>query len=141
MRDDLGRVESELKKVEDELRGALLTLPRMSHPAAPVGVTAADNKVVKRTGTPPVFAFKPKDHYDLVTALDLADLDAGAKVAGQKFYFLKNEGALLELALIQYAMSVLVRDGFTPVITPDLARIEVMEGTGYMPRDPNPETR
>ena len=141
MKDDLGRFEAELKKIEDELRGALLTIPNMSHPAAPVGDTAADNKVVKTVGTPAKFDFKPKDHYDLVTTLDLADLDAGAKVAGQKFYFLKNEGALIELALIQYAMATLVRDGFTPVITPDLARVEVMEGTGYMPRDPNPETR
>lgn len=138
MKDELGRLEADVKRVEEELKAALLTIPNLSHPAAPVG---SENKVVKTVGTPPAFDFKPKDHYDLVTSLDLADMDAGAKVAGQKFYFLKNEGALLELALIQYAIGILVRDGFTPVITPDLARVEVMEGTGYMPRDPNPETR
>src|SRR6202008_4819881 len=87
------------------------------------------------------FDFKPSDHVKLAEALDLVDFEAGASVAGQKFYFLKNEGALLELALIQYAMQALVAEGYTPVITPDLARVEVLEGIGFMPRDPNPETR
>ncbi|MFO0852209.1 MAG: serine--tRNA ligase, partial [Gemmataceae bacterium] len=141
MKDDLGKLEAELKRVEGELRAALLVLPNMTHPAAPVGSTADDNKVVAEFGTKPTFDFKPKDHVDLVNALDLADLEAGTKVAGQKFYFLKNEGALLEMALVQYAMSTLVREGFTPVITPDLARMEVLEGIGFQPRDPNPDTR
>src|SRR5206468_9293723 len=60
---------------------------------------------------------------------------------GQKFYFLKNEAVLLELALIQYAMTTLIREGYTPVITPDLARVEVLEGIGFIPRDPDPEKR
>ena len=62
-------------------------------------------------------------------------------MTGQKFYFLKNEAVLLELALIQFAMQKLVARGYVPVITPDLARVEVLEGIGFMPRDPNPETR
>jgi seryl-tRNA synthetase len=141
MKDELARIEADLKRVETDLRAVLLTLPNMTHPAAPVGSTAADNKVVAEFGTKPAFSFKPKDHVDLVQALELADLEAGTKVAGQKFYFLKNEGALLELALVQYAMSTLVREGFTPVITPDLARTDVLEGIGFQPRDPNPDTR
>ncbi len=83
----------------------------------------------------------PKDHVALAEALDLVDFEAGAKVTGQKFYFLKNEAVLLELALVQYAMQTLLKEGFTPIITPDLARVEVLEGIGFMPRDPNPETR
>ena len=73
-------------------------------------------------------------------SLDLADFEAGASVAGQKFYFLKNEAVLLELALVQFAMQTLLRKGFTPVITPDVARVEVLEGIGFMPRD-DAETR
>ena len=69
------------------------------------------------------------------------DFEAGASVAGQKFYFLKNEAALLELALVQYAMKTLVEEGYTPIITPDVARVEVLEGIGFIPRNPNPETR
>src|SRR5207253_2229023 len=85
--------------------------------------------------------FAAKDHVALAEALDLVDFEAGASVTGQKFYFLKNEAVLLELALVQYAMQTLIRAGYTPVITPDLARVEVLEGIGFIPRDPNPETR
>lgn len=138
LREQVARIDADVKRVEAERDAVLLTIPNMTHPAAPVGT---ENRVVRTSGAPAKYDFKPKDHVDLVTALDLADLDAGAKVAGQKFYFLKNEGALLEIALVQYAMSVLVRHGFTPVITPDLARVEVMEGTGYMPRNDDPTKR
>src|SRR5690606_2763972 len=61
---------------------------------------------------------------------------AGAKVAGHGFYFLKNDLVLLELALQRYAVDMLIQEGFTPTITPDLARNEVLQGTGYIPRGP-----
>jgi seryl-tRNA synthetase len=141
LREQVGAVERQVKAVEDDLRTVLLAIPNLSHPDAPVGATPADNKVLKTWGEKPKFDFRPKDHVVLVEALDLADFAAGAKVAGQKFYFLKNEGALLELALVQYAMQALVREGFTPMVTPDLARAEILEGIGFIPRDPNPETR
>ncbi len=69
----------------------------------------------------------------LAEKLDLVDFEAGASVAGQKFYFLKNEAALLEIALVQYAMHKLLREGYTPIITPDLARVDVLEGIGFIP--------
>src|SRR5206468_2332672 len=80
-------------------------------PDAPVGTTAADNRVLRRWGEPRRFDFAPKDHVALAEALDLVDFEGGASVAGQKFYFLKNEAVLLELALIQYALGVLGREG------------------------------
>lgn len=141
MKEELAQLETDVQRAKEELEAVLKTIPNMTHPAAPVGHTATDNTVVTTSGTIPQFDFKLKDHVDLVTSLDLADLEAGTKVAGQKFYFLKNEGALLELALVQYAISTLVAEGFCPVITPDLARTEVMEGTGYMPRNPDPTKR
>src|SRR5437660_7545217 len=113
----------------------------MTDPAAPVGREATDNKVIAQSGQPAKFDFPPKDHVALAEALDLVDFEAGASVAGQKFYFLKNEAVLLELALVQYAMNKLIKEGYTPIITPDLARVEVLEGIGFIPRDPNPETR
>ncbi|HKA07613.1 MAG TPA: serine--tRNA ligase [Gemmataceae bacterium] len=134
-------MEGEVKQVEAELHAALLTIPNMTHPDAPVGATPADNKVLRKWGEPRKFDFAPKDHIALAEALDLVDFEAGAAVTGQKFYFLKNEAVLLELALVQYAMQKLVSRGYVPVITPDLARVEVLEGIGFMPRDPNPETR
>jgi len=134
-------MESEVNQVEADLHAALLTIPNMTHPDAPIGATPADNKVLRKWGEPRKFDFAPKDHVALAEALDLVDFEAGAAVTGQKFYFLKNEAALLEIALVQYAVQKLVARGYTPVITPDLARVEVLEGIGFMPRDPNPETR
>ncbi|MEX2559526.1 MAG: serine--tRNA ligase, partial [Pirellulales bacterium] len=67
---------------------------------------------------------------------DLLDLEGGAKVTGHGFYFLKNEAVLLELALQRYALDALIAQNFTPTITPDLARNEVLQGTGYIPRGP-----
>jgi seryl-tRNA synthetase len=141
LREQVAGVEKQVKDVEAKLHAALLLIPNLTHPDAPVGTTAGDNKVITTWGEKPKFDFKARDHVAIVEALDLADFEAGAKVAGQKFYFLKNEAALLELALVQYAMQTLVREGFTPIITPDLARAEVLEGIGFIPRDPNPETR
>src|SRR5579884_1870266 len=141
LREEVVGLEKQLKEIQEQLHAALLTIPNLTHPDAPVGQTAEDNKVITTWGEKPAFAFEPRDHVAIVEALDLADFEAGAKVAGQKFYFLKREAALLELALVQYAMQALVREGFTPVITPDLARAEVLQGIGFIPRDPNPETR
>jgi seryl-tRNA synthetase len=137
---EVGIIDDELKILEGDLRLNLFQIPNMTHPDAPVGGEDA-NKVVAAFGEPRKFDFKPKDHVALCDALDLADFEAGTRVAGQKFYYLKNEAALLEIALVQYAMQTAVKAEYTPVITPDLARVEVLEGIGFMPRDPNPDTR
>jgi seryl-tRNA synthetase len=138
---EIGILDAEEKIIQGDLLFNLMLIPNMTHPDAPVGSDEAANKVVAQFGEPRKFDFKPKDHVALCEALDLADFEAGTQVAGQKFYFLKNEAALLEIALVQYAMQTCVRAGYTPVITPDLARVAVLEGIGFMPRDPNPETR
>jgi seryl-tRNA synthetase len=136
LREQVAGLEARQKQLDADLRAVLLTIPNMSHPDAPVGTTAADNKVITTWGKPPAFDFKPKDHIAVCEALDLADFEAGSRVAGQKFYFLKNDAVLLELALVQYAMTALIREGFTPIITPDLARQDVLEGIGFIPRGP-----
>ncbi|HEV3235405.1 MAG TPA: serine--tRNA ligase [Gemmataceae bacterium] len=141
LREQVGVLEKKVKQIEAELHAALMTIPNMTHPAAPVGTTGDDNKVISQWGQPRSFDFPPKDHVALAESLDLVDFEAGASVAGQKFYYLKNEAALLEIALVQYAMNALVREGYTPVITPDVARVEVLEGIGFIPRDPDPEKR
>jgi seryl-tRNA synthetase len=138
---EIATLDAELKLVGDDLKLNLLQIPNMTHPDAPVGRDSAANTIVAQHGEPRTFDFKPKDHVALCEALDLADFEAGTKVSGQKFYFLKNEAALLEIALVQYAIRTLVQKGYTPVITPDLARVDVLEGIGFQPRDPNPDTR
>ena len=141
LREEVAGLEKQQKQAQEDLRGALLTIPNMTHPDAPVSRDPAGNKVIRTWGEPRKFDFPAKDHVALADALDLVDFEAGASVAGQKFYFLKNEAALLELALVQYAMQTLIQEGYTPIITPDVARVEVLEGIGFIPRDPNPETR
>ena len=141
LKEEIARIDAQLKIVEGDLLSNLIMIPNMTHPAAPAGTDATANTVVAKFGDPRTFDFKPKDHVALCEALDLADFEAGTKVAGQKFYFLKNEAALLEIALVQYAIHTAVKAGYTPIITPDLARVEVLEGIGFMPRDPNPNTR
>src|SRR5205807_48554 len=136
LREQVTDSETRIKQIEAEQRAVLLSIPNMSHPAAPVGTTAEDNKVLRRWGEPRKFDFPMKDHVVLGEALDLIDFEAGARVAGQKFYFLKNEAVLLELALVQYAMGLLISEGYTPIITPDVARSEVLEGIGFIPRGP-----
>lgn len=140
LKEQIALLEAKLKETEESLRAAILPIPNMTHPAAPVGADGTANVVVARFSEPTKFDFKPKDHIQLVESLQLADFEAGVKVAGQKFYFLKNEAVLLELALVQYAMQKLLSEGFTPIITPDLAKVDVLEGIGFAPRD-NAETR
>jgi seryl-tRNA synthetase len=136
LREEVAAVEGQLKQVEVDLRAALAAIPNMSHPDAPVGGTPADNKVVSTWGEPREFDFAPKDHVTIAEALDLVDFEAGSSVAGPKFYFLKNDAVLLELALVQYAFDTLLKHGYTPIITPDMARVEVLEGIGFIPRGP-----
>ena len=111
-------------------------IPNLSHPDAPVGDEAACRKL--RDGATEVrpLGFTPLDHVELAEKHDLVDFEAGARIAGNGFYFLKNEAVLLELALQLYAVDLLVAEGFTPVITPDLARSEILQGIGFIPRGP-----
>ena len=136
LREEVAQFDAQIKQVEADLRAVLSTIPNMTHPEAPIGALPEDNKVIKTWGEPTKFNFKPKDHVAIAEALDLVDFEAGAAVAGQKFYFLKNEAVLLEIALIHYAFDTLLRQGYAPIITPDLARVDVLEGIGFMPRGP-----
>ncbi len=126
-------IDEKLKVVEADIRSLLMTIPNLTHPDAPLG-GEADSKTVRSWGAIPQFDFQPLDHVALAEKHDLIDLEAGARVTGSGFYFLKNEAVLLELALTQYAVQKLVKHGFTLHTTPDLARMEILEGTGYQPR-------
>lgn len=133
LRERITQFEAELAAVEADVRAALMTIPNLTHPDAPIG-GEADSKTVRTCGTPKAFDFKPLDHVALAEKHQLIDLEAGARVAGHGFYFLKNEAVLLELALTQFAVQKLMQHGFTLHTTPDLAKMEVLEGTGYQPR-------
>ena len=113
---------------------ASLKLPNWMSADVPVGNGDADNKLFKTHLEPTRFAFKPKDHLELGRELDLIDFEAGAKVAGPKFYFLKREAVLLQHAIKSFAFKKAMERGFTPLQTPDLARNSVLQGIGFAPR-------
>ncbi len=132
--EEIAGLEKALAELEAKQRELLLRIPNLSHPKVVVSSNENDNPVVSIFKQPTSFSFEPKDHVELAAKLDLIDFDRATKVTGAKFYYLKNELALLEFALIQYALQILTKNGFTPVITPDLAKREVLEGLGFNPR-------
>ncbi|HOM18732.1 MAG TPA: serine--tRNA ligase, partial [Thermoguttaceae bacterium] len=136
LREAAADAKKTLDAIQEEMLQIQKQIPNMTHPDAPVGDASANR--VCRHGKTPVrqFDFQPLDHVQLAERLDLLDLDAGARVAGHGFYYLKNEAVLLELALQRYAVEALQKEGFTLVITPDLARNEILEGIGFLPRGP-----
>jgi len=127
-------LEQALARTRDEVLRLQLLVPNMTHPAAPIGRTEDDNRQLRVHGAPPKFAWKALDHLELAARHDLIDFESAAKVAGQKFYFLKNELVLLEQALVRFALDLLRRKGYTLFQTPDLARAEVAAGLGFNPR-------
>ncbi|MEX2176260.1 MAG: serine--tRNA ligase [Pirellulaceae bacterium] len=131
---DAAQVEHD--RLEAQIHSLQLTIPNLTHPSAPIG-GEADSKDIRR-GTTPIrqFDFTPLDHVALGEKLGLFDLEAGARTTGHGFYFLKNDGVLLDLAVQRYALEVLMREGFTLTTTPDLARNEILEGIGFNPRGP-----
>ncbi len=125
--------DEKLKRAQSRLEALVLALPNFVHPDVPEG--GEENFAeLRRWGEIPDFSFEALDHLALGERLDLFDFEHGAAVAGPKFYFLKNEAVLLELALQRFALDVLIRKGFTPYTTPDLARAEIVDGIGYNPR-------
>ena len=125
--------EAEAKKSASEaaFREIVLGLSNIVDPAAPIG-GEADFKVIEEIGKPRTFDFEVKDHVELGKILGAIDVERGAKVSGARFYYLTGVGALLELALVNCAISMATKAGFTPVIPPVLVKPEAMEGTGFL---------
>ena len=126
--------ESAYKKIEKHWRELMLCVPNIPDPSVPEGDSDADNAEIKRVGSPHDFDFKIKSHIELAEDLDLVDFERGAKVSGFRGYFLKNDGALLNFAVWQFAHEHFMSKGFTPILAPSLVRRETLEGTGYLPQ-------
>jgi seryl-tRNA synthetase len=137
---ELSTIEPKLKESEDLYNEAVNAIPNLPLDNVPQGKGEGENKEVKKWGEPRKFDFKPKDHLELGTSLGILDFETGAKVSGNKFYFLYGDGARLELALVQYVFDLLSKEGFLPVITPDLAKSRYYLGTGYMPKGEEAQT-
>jgi seryl-tRNA synthetase len=134
LKDELAALEKTFEKVNVDYSEFLEKIPNIIHPDVPIGKDDHDNVEIERAGEPTQFDFEPKDHITLGKELDLLDFETAASVSGSGFYYLKNELALLEFAMIQYTLAKLVGKGFMPFSTPDIARNFAMKGTGYNPR-------
>ncbi|MBL6725134.1 MAG: serine--tRNA ligase [Rubripirellula sp.] len=123
-------------QLDQEIRELISAIPNMTHPDVPVG--GEDDAVEIAFGNQPVkpLDFRALDHVDLGAKHDLFDFDAGGRVTGAGFYYLKNESVHLDLALQHYAIRFLCDRGFTPMTTPDLALTSILEGIGFTPRGP-----
>ena len=133
LKEAVSALEGRVREAEIELEGQLRLLPNFLHPETPRG-NEEDWKLLATSGEPTTFDFEARDHLGLADALDLVDFENAARVSGQKFYYLKREAALLEIALQRFALDRLFPNGFIPIVTPDLARPEIVEGLGFNPR-------
>jgi seryl-tRNA synthetase len=136
LKESIATLEKSHEELDRKLTEEALKIPNMSHPDAPVAEGEAGNRQLRTWGTVPVFSFPARDHVQLGQDLDLIDFETAARVTGQKFYYLKNEAVLLELALVRYALDTLKAEGFTIMETPDMAREEIVAGHGFNPRGP-----
>eukprot|EP00216_Chloropicon_sp_CCMP2111_P000562 CAMPEP_0198236782 /NCGR_PEP_ID=MMETSP1446-20131203/2675_1 /TAXON_ID=1461542 ORGANISM="Unidentified sp, Strain CCMP2111" /NCGR_SAMPLE_ID=MMETSP1446 /ASSEMBLY_ACC=CAM_ASM_001112 /LENGTH=611 /DNA_ID=CAMNT_0043918717 /DNA_START=1 /DNA_END=1836 /DNA_ORIENTATION=- len=135
----IATMEAKVLELEAALQREGREIPNRMHPDVPLGGEEC-SRVVQTVGAPRDFGFPVRDHLELGRRLDLVDFEAAGEVSGSKFYYLRNEAALLELALVSYGMSKAVARGFTPVATPDLVRTEVLEKCGFQPRASNTQT-
>lgn len=129
----LKEFEKRLDELEEEYKLHFSAYPNLSHETTPVGPDESGNVLESTEGKKPEFDFNPKNHIELGTALDILDEERAAKVSGSRFVFLKNEAVLLEFALIQYVLNILIKKGFIPLIPPILVREDAMYGTGFFP--------
>lgn len=125
--------EADNKRAEYEsvTKELIMQLSNILDPAAPIG-KEEDFVVIEHVGTPRVFDFEAKDHIELGKLLGAIDTERGAKVAGSRSYYLTGSGAMLEFALVNYAIASALKAGFIPVIPPVLVNPSAMEGTGFL---------
>ena len=127
------KLSPKLQELEEKLLLQLLLVPTPPSEDTPEGKDDTENEELRTWGDKPKFDFEPLDHVALGEKCDIIDLPRGAKVAGSRCYYLKNEGAQLELAVLMYTWDKLIKKGFTPMIVPNIVNYDAMMGTSYFP--------
>ncbi len=137
LRDAKDQAQQDHDQLDAQIHEIELTVPNMAHPDAPVGGDDQANLEISRGKTPiRKFEFNALDHLELGEKWNWIDFEGGARTTGAGFYFLKGDLVLLDLALQQWTVQELVKRGFLPTITPDLAHDSILQGIGFMPRGP-----
>ncbi|MBP6060473.1 MAG: serine--tRNA ligase [Candidatus Pacebacteria bacterium] len=135
VKEEIKGKEEKLKTIMEEWQKLMVQVPNVPDMTVPEGASDEENVEVRAWGEKPQFSFTPKNHVELMTALDMADFERGSKVAGFRGYFMKNDGARLEWALMRFVEERFMdKEGFTPIIVPSLLRREPFVGTGYLPQ-------
>ncbi len=129
--DKVKKADSKRAELEEATKKLVIQISNVLDPAAPIG-KEEDFVVIEHVGTPRIFDFEAKDHVELGKLLGAIDTERGAKVAGSRSYYLTGSGAMLEFALVNFAIASAVKAGFTPVIPPVLVNPVAMEGTGFL---------
>jgi seryl-tRNA synthetase len=134
IREGVEKLEAKLSLVEKQMKEVMLRLPNIPHESVPIGEDEKDNLEVRRYGTPRDFNFEPKPHWEIGEKLDILDFKRGAKLSGSRFTVLKNVGAKLERALINFMLDMHAKKGYVEMLPPHLVKPEVLEGTGQLPK-------
>ncbi len=133
LKEKFKQLSGELGKVEKEFDGLMLLVPNIPSSDTPIGPDDSANKEVFKWGEPPKFDFEIKNHLEIGQALNIIDVETGVKVSGFRGYYLKNEGAMLHLAVLWYCWQKMIEAGFKPLIGPTLVKGFVLRGSGHFP--------
>lgn len=133
IKQQLKEIEPTLKEVETEFDQLMYQVPNVPAADVPIGTDESGNVVTRTVGTAKQYAFEVKPHQEIMENLGMLDTKRATRIAGFRGYFLKGDGLMLEQAVLQYALKMLVREGFTPISAPVLVKEESMWGTGYFP--------
>ncbi|EIN14010.1 seryl-tRNA synthetase [Punctularia strigosozonata HHB-11173 SS5] len=134
LKSELSSIDSKLSETKSQLLQLALSVPNDTHPSTPLGPESAAVTLCTH-GPEPMPQDSARDHVAVARSLDLLDLEAGSSTTGSSWYYLRNEGAMLELALTNYALSIALKHGFTFVTTPDVVRSDIAARCGFQPRD------
>jgi seryl-tRNA synthetase len=131
IKEEIAKTEEQFQKVDEAFKDLMVQVPTIPSPDTPIGKDESENKEILQKGKIPSFDFDPKDHITLGKELDLLDMERGTKVAGYRGYYVKNDGVLLMMGFLNYALQKMVAKGFTPMIPPTLVKGSVLFGSGY----------
>lgn len=131
IKEELAVLEPKFKKIKDEFDSLMVQVPNVVSVDTPIAKDESGNKEILIWGEIRKFDFPVKNHIEIGKDLDILDLEKGAKVAGYRGYYLKNEGASLVMALMMYALNKMIEKGYTPMIPPTLVKGQTLFGTGY----------
>ncbi|MCS7200557.1 MAG: serine--tRNA ligase [Patescibacteria group bacterium] len=125
-------IEENIRKLQQSIEEKIDLLPNLISEEVPRGKSEEENVVIREIGERPFFNFRPKDHVELGQIYDLIDIERAAKVSGSRFYYLKNEAVLLELALVRFVFDILLKEKFVPVLPPVFIKERYYRGMGRL---------